>query len=97
MIGQLNKKYAGFSKQQDMALFDMLEKEKRLNHVGSDQEFYEFLQEMCSGTADFSIELYLRARYLPRFLSQCSQCRIKDLYIIFDNASATVQAAESFE
>ena len=36
LIGQLNKKYAGFVKQSDMALFDMLEKEKRLNHVGSD-------------------------------------------------------------
>lgn len=41
-IGQLSKKYAGFVKQ-DMTIFDILEKEKRQNHVSTDQEFSEFL------------------------------------------------------
>ena len=70
-----------------MALFEILEKEKRLNHVGSDQEYSEFLNSCTNArkSKDFSIELYLRARYLPRFLSQAAQVRIKDLYIIFDN------------
>ena len=87
-IGQLSRKFASFVKQ-DMAMFEILEKEKRQNHVGSDQEFAELLEESASGTKDFSIELYLRARYLPRFLSQCTQARIKDFYIIFDSPAAT--------
>ena len=67
-IGKLSKKYANFVKQ-DMAMFEILEKEKRLNHVGSDQEYSEFIQECANANKDFAIELYLRARYLPRFLS----------------------------
>ena len=93
MIGQLSRKYASFVKQ-DMAMFEILEKEKRENHVSSDQECAEFLQE-CGNSAnkDFNIELYIRARYLVRLLTQCTQARIKDLYVIFDNPSATQQAA----
>lgn len=55
-------------------MFDLLEKEKRSNHVASEQEFSEFLQECCGArsTKDFSIELYLSATYLPRFLTQCT-------------------------
>ena len=67
LIGRLNRKYASFVKQ-DMTMFEILEKEKRSTHVGSDQEFAEFLRESGNTTKDFSIELYLRARYLPRFL-----------------------------
>lgn len=67
MIGQLSKKYASFVKQ-DMAMFEILEKEKRQNHVGTDQEYAEFVREFAQANKDFSIELYLRARYLPRFL-----------------------------
>jgi len=98
MIGQLSKKYANFVKQ-DMAMFEIFEREKRSNHVGSEQEFSEFLQECIKSTKDFSFELYLRARYIPRFLSQCTQTqvRIKDLYIIFDNAAATQQLAQSLK
>ncbi len=70
MIGQLSKKYSSFVKQ-DMAMFEILEKEKRQNHVGTDQEYAEFVREFAQATKDFSIELYLRARYLPRFLEQC--------------------------
>ena len=94
MIGMLSKKYSSFVKQ-DMALFEILEKEKRQNHVGSDQEYAEFLHECTGATKDFSIDLYLRARYLPRFLQQCGKVRIKDLYIIFDSLSATQQAARA--
>ena len=72
-----------------MTMFEILEKEKRSNHIGSDQEFADFCREKCNTTKDFSIELYLRARYLPRFLESCSQMRIRDLCIIFDNPSAT--------
>ena len=39
----------------------------------------------------------MRARFLPRFLSQCEQVRIKDFYIIFDNAQATQQTARFLE
>ena len=49
-------------------MFEILEKEKRQNHVGSDQEYSEFIQECANPNKDFAIELYLRARYLPRFL-----------------------------
>ena len=70
-------------------MFEVLEKEKLSNHVGNDQEYAEFLQECANANKDFSIELYLRARYLPRFLSIATQVRIKDLYIIFDNQMAT--------
>ena len=35
LIGQLNKRYAHFVKQ-DIAMFEILEKEKRLNYVGND-------------------------------------------------------------
>lgn len=85
-IGQLSKKYASFVKQ-DMAMFDLFEKEKRSNHVATDQEFSEFLQECCGtrSTKDYSIELYLSAIYLPRFLAECTQMRIRDLYVIFEN------------
>ena len=41
-IGRLSKKYANFVKQ-DMAMFEILEKEKRQNYICSDQEFSEFL------------------------------------------------------
>ena len=75
----------------------MLEKEKRQNHVSSDQEFAEFLAECNNGTKDYSIELYLRARYLTKFLQKCTQVRIKDLYIIFDNPQVTQQMARSIE
>lgn len=51
-------------------MFEVLEKEKRQNHISSDQEFQEFLQQCCHAESkDFSIELYLRARFLPRFLA----------------------------
>lgn len=69
-------------------MFEILEKEKRSNHVGSDQEFAEFCREKCNTTKDFSIELYLRARYLPRLL-ECDNMRIRDLCVIFDNPSST--------
>lgn len=89
LIGQLSRRYASFVKQ-DMAMFEILEKEKRENHVGTDQECAEFLQECCdSSNKDFNIELYIRARYLSRLLTQCTHARIKDLYVIFDNPSAT--------
>ena len=79
-------------------MFEMLEKEKKQNYIGSDQEFSEFMSECCAvPNKDFSIELYLRARYLPRFLSQCDQVRIKDFYVIFDNAHATQQTAHFLE
>ena len=68
-----------------MAMFEILEKEKRQNYVCSDQEFSEFVQECCGSGKDYSIELYLRARYLPRFLTQCNTVRVKDMYVIFDN------------
>ena len=99
LIGHLSKKYASFVKA-DMAMFEMLEKEKKENHVGSDQEYSEFLQECCSQagtTKDFNIELYLRVGYLPRLLAHCTQVRIKDLYIIFDTPAATAQALGSIE
>ena len=71
LIGGLNKRYAHFVKQ-DIAMFEILEKEKRLNYVGNDQEYSEFLQECANSNQDFSIELYIRVRYLQRFLSQCA-------------------------
>lgn len=76
-------------------MFEILEKEKRSNHVGSDQEYAEFLRESGNTTKDFSIELYLRARFLPRFLQTCEKVRIRDLYIIFDNPNATLQVART--
>ena len=94
LIGRLSKRFAHFVKQ-DIAMFEILEKEKRSNYVGNDQEYYEFLQECANSNQDFSIELYIRVRYLLRFLNQCAQVRIKDLYVIFDNQTATQATAQS--
>ena len=88
LIGSLSKKYRQFAGQ-DMALFEILQKEKRSNHVCSEQELHEFLAECRRGTKDFSIELYLRARLLPAFLAHAEEVRIKDLCIIFESQLAT--------
>ena len=47
LIGRLSKRFAHFVKQ-DIAMFEILEKEKRSNYVGNDQEYYEFLQECAN-------------------------------------------------
>ena len=44
---------------------------------------------------DFFIELYLRVKFLPRFFKECHSVKVRDLYIIFDNAIATRQASDS--
>lgn len=86
-LGGLCRKYSIFVKQ-DMTLFEMFEKEKQQYHVTCEEEFAEFRLETIN-SKDFFIELYLRVRFLPRFLKDCSKVRVRDLYIIFDNAMAT--------
>lgn len=64
--------------------------------MGSDEEFTLFLLDRKHRNSnDFNIELFLRAKFLPKFLSECSQANIKDLYVIFDNAAQTHSAAKA--
>jgi hypothetical protein len=56
--------------------------------VEDDEEFSRFVSEKQERHLnDFNIELFLRAKLLPKFLTECVSLRIKDLYIIFDNAA----------
>lgn len=48
---------------------------------------------MSSGTKDFNLELFLRAKYLPKFIQECGHIRVRDLCVIFDNAQTTEQVA----
>ena len=47
---------------------------------------------MGSGTKDFNLELFLRAKYLERFLKECGHVRVRDLCIIFDSANCAESA-----
>ena len=84
IIGQLCKKYHTFAKS-DMSLFEMFEKEKKQNYVCSEQELFEFMKEVEKGTKDFNLELFLRVKYLPKFMKECGHIRVRDLCVIFDN------------
>ena len=86
-LGKLCLKYSIFVKK-DMTLFEMFEKEKQQYHVTCEEEFAEFLHETIN-PKDFFIELYLRVKFLPRFLKECQSVKVRDVYIIFDNAIAT--------
>ena len=84
LLGQLNKKYNAFAKS-DMTLFEMFEREKKQNYVCTEQELFEFIKQVESGTKNFNLELYLRVKYLPKIIEACGHVRVRDLCVIFDN------------
>lgn len=70
-IGQLNRHFRDFVKQ-GSPLFDLLPRKTRQNHVEDEAEFSQFVSEKIRRNLnDFNIELFLRAKLLPKFLSEC--------------------------
>ena len=43
------------------------------------------MKEVEKGTKDFNLELFLRVKYLPKFMKECGHIRVRDLCVIFDN------------
>lgn len=94
-IGQLSKAFHELVKQ-GSTLFDILPRKTRQNHVEDDEEFNRFVSgKVERHLNDFNIELFLRAKLLPKFLTECGQLRIKDLFVIFDSAAQTHYAAKA--
>jgi hypothetical protein len=72
-------------------ILDTLHRKTRQNHVENDEEFNSFVKtKLERNMNDFNIELFVRAKLLPKFLVECPTVRVKDLYVIFDNASQTI-------
>ena len=66
------------------------------NVVENDEELTLFVNYKHERNLDdFNIELFLRAKLLPKFLIECPTVRVKDLYIIFDNAAQTNAAVKT--